>query len=93
MKQPFGERWVNYVGEKAIQRTNHWMFPLAISLAFFIFGIARSDLAFATGSGIGWFLLSVIWFERRQFYRIIMQRQERIAELENQINAQKNSQF
>ncbi len=81
------EKWILYVGRKASWR--YWplvliIFAIAPGLHFLV---TKSTLSAVTT--VMPLFLSLIYFERRQFYQIIENQKKRIGDLEQKLNRDK----
>ncbi len=83
-KKSVGEKWVLYVGRKALG----WYWPLVLILFAIAPGlhflVTKSTLSAVTT--VMPLFLSLIFFERRNFYLIIERQNKHIADLERKAN-------
>jgi hypothetical protein len=79
MKQPFADRWVLRVGRQSQDLLGHWFWGLGISICMGILATAYLIMKpehflgyFYFGATFAWIAQTILSFERRQFYRIIL---------------------
>ena len=85
-----GRRWVRRMGTEAVRqpfvpRLNVAMAILA-SVTGFLWGNDLEGVLVAVLAGgyglIAWLIAAILWYERKNFYEIIQEQEQRIAELE-----------
>jgi hypothetical protein len=85
-----GRRWVYRAGAVAAKQPHAPILFVAVAVLGSIFGVLWGILLedaivglFAVAfKGSIWLLIALLWYERRRFYEIIQEQEQRIGELE-----------
>ena len=96
MTKKLGERWVHYIGKQSlIYRWAPWLLGL-VAIMLIALGVLRIWASRTLGDlsmvlfvmAFLFFVMALLSFERRQFYLIIEDQKQKIAELEEQLLSQ-----
>ncbi|MFQ5632919.1 MAG: hypothetical protein ACE5I1_29470 [bacterium] len=85
MKQPLSHRWVLYFGRQAQTWYSSFLWLFIPAIAFLLIFFFKSNGNFYLIMAFFLFILALVWFERRVFYRIIQSKDQEIEKLKSQI--------
>jgi hypothetical protein len=85
-----GRRWVRRMGDAAVRQPFvprlYVAMAILASVTGFLWGGGLEDVLVAVLAGgyglIAWLIAAILWYERKNFYEIILEQEQRIAELE-----------
>ena len=92
-QESHGRRWVRRAGDAAVRQRYAPKAYVAMAVLCGIFGVRwgiglDDALVAVLAAGFGvivWLTAALLWYERKNFYEIILEQEQRIAELEQSL--------